>query len=150
MDTKVVVTGMGVVSPLGNDVPTYWKALCEGRSGIRTVECDTENIPSKIAGIAQDVVPEGMGPKDVRRQNCQFCGRRIDRVRQRFDIPTQSCVLTHVTTSIDLIGRGVPIDLRELALDWHFIGPLQSNKTAAVAQVFSWVHGMRTVRCWAA
>lgn len=36
--------------------------------------------------------------------------------------------------------------LRELALDWHFIGPLQSNKTAAVAQAFSWVHGVDRLR----
>lgn len=35
----------------------------------------------------------------------------LDDVIRRFDIPTQSCVLTHVTTSIDLINRGVPLDL---------------------------------------
>lgn len=32
--------------------------------------------------------------------------------------------------------------LRELALDWHFIGPLQSNKTRVVANAFQWVHGV--------
>lgn len=37
--------------------------------------------------------------------------RLLDDVRQRFDIPTQSCVLTHVTTTIDLIEKGVPVDL---------------------------------------
>ncbi|WP_420124578.1 ethanolamine ammonia-lyase subunit EutB [Nakamurella sp.] len=35
----------------------------------------------------------------------------LDDIRVRFDIPTQSCVLTHVTTTIDLIGRGAPVDL---------------------------------------
>ena len=35
----------------------------------------------------------------------------LDEVIQRFEIPTQSCVLTHVTTTIELINRGVPIDL---------------------------------------
>ncbi|WP_030437797.1 ethanolamine ammonia-lyase subunit EutB [Actinoplanes subtropicus] len=35
----------------------------------------------------------------------------IDEVRERYAIPVQSCVLTHVTTTIDLIGRGVPVDL---------------------------------------
>lgn len=35
----------------------------------------------------------------------------IDDVRQRLDIPTQSCVLTHVTTTIGLIEAGVPVDL---------------------------------------
>ncbi len=35
----------------------------------------------------------------------------LDEVIQRFEIPTQSCVLTHVTTSIEAIGRGAPVDL---------------------------------------
>ncbi|MFC7397154.1 ethanolamine ammonia-lyase subunit EutB [Chelatococcus sp. GCM10030263] len=35
----------------------------------------------------------------------------LDDLIQRYEIPTQACVLTHVTTSIDLIGRGVPVDL---------------------------------------
>ena len=35
----------------------------------------------------------------------------LDDVIHRFDIPTQSCILTHVTTTIDAIGRGAPVDL---------------------------------------
>jgi ethanolamine ammonia-lyase large subunit len=35
----------------------------------------------------------------------------FDRLRERFDIPTQSCVLTHVTTSIKSIEAGAPLDL---------------------------------------
>ncbi|MFW6773217.1 ethanolamine ammonia-lyase subunit EutB [Nocardioides sp. CPCC 205120] len=35
----------------------------------------------------------------------------LDDVRQRYDIPTQSCVLTHVTTAIDLVEAGAPVDL---------------------------------------
>ncbi|TWJ04875.1 ethanolamine ammonia-lyase heavy chain [Mucilaginibacter frigoritolerans] len=35
----------------------------------------------------------------------------IDTVRQQFDIPTQSCVLSHVTTTIELINKGAPVDL---------------------------------------
>ncbi|MDE1568839.1 ethanolamine ammonia-lyase subunit EutB [Aquabacter sp. P-9] len=37
--------------------------------------------------------------------------RLMDQVITRFDIPTQSCVLTHVTTSIELMNRGAPVDL---------------------------------------
>jgi pyridoxal phosphate enzyme (YggS family) len=33
-------------------------------------------------------------------------------------------------------------DLRELPLEWHFIGPIQSNKTRAIAELFQWVHGV--------
>ncbi len=35
----------------------------------------------------------------------------LDDIRQRFEIPTQSCVLSHVTTTMELIGKGVPVDL---------------------------------------
>ncbi|MDJ0007362.1 ethanolamine ammonia-lyase subunit EutB [Gordonia alkanivorans] len=35
----------------------------------------------------------------------------LDDIRQRFQIPTQSCVLSHVTTTVDLIEKGVPVDL---------------------------------------
>ncbi|MBI3144987.1 MAG: ethanolamine ammonia-lyase subunit EutB [Pseudogulbenkiania sp.] len=37
--------------------------------------------------------------------------RLMDSVRERFAIPTQSCVLTHVTNALELIGRGAPVDL---------------------------------------
>jgi len=37
--------------------------------------------------------------------------RLLDDIRLRYEIPTQSCVLAHVTTTIDLIGRGAPVDL---------------------------------------
>lgn len=37
--------------------------------------------------------------------------RMVDRVRENYEIPTQSCVLTHVTTTVDLIDRGEPVDL---------------------------------------
>jgi pyridoxal phosphate enzyme (YggS family) len=36
--------------------------------------------------------------------------------------------------------------LRSLALDWHFIGPLQSNKTRAIAEQFAWVHTLDRLR----
>ena len=68
MAEKVVITGMGVVSPVGNDVPTYWDNLCQGVSGIAPVDCfDASELPTRIAGMAEDVVPEGFGKKELRR-----------------------------------------------------------------------------------
>lgn len=67
---KAVVTGMGVVSPLGNTVASYWDALCAGRSGIgRITRFDASDIRTKIAGEAEDCVPEGMTPKDLNRND---------------------------------------------------------------------------------
>ena len=53
MDTtrRVVVTGMGVVSPLGNKVSDFWANLAAGKSGITKLSIiDPEPYPSKIAG----------------------------------------------------------------------------------------------------
>ncbi len=70
MRKRVVITGMGIVSPLGNDVATYWKNMCEGRSGIRTIEhFDTEKLGTKFGGISADVTPTGMEPKEIRRHS---------------------------------------------------------------------------------
>ena len=49
---RVVVTGMGVTSPVGGDVPSTWDALVNGRSGIRTMDYDwVEDMPVKIGGV---------------------------------------------------------------------------------------------------
>ena len=67
---KVVVTGMGVVSPVGNDVASFWAALVAGRSGIGpTTRFDTTDHRTKISGQAADVTPAGFTPKDMHRQD---------------------------------------------------------------------------------
>ena len=68
MHDRVVVTGMGVISPVGNGVGAFWDALCAGRSGIRPITAfDTSDLPTKFAGVVEAVVPEGMTPKELRR-----------------------------------------------------------------------------------
>ena len=37
MSRRVVVTGLGAITPVGNDVPTTWKNLCDGVCGIETI-----------------------------------------------------------------------------------------------------------------
>lgn len=56
---RVVVTGLGLVTPVGNGVETTWNNLLKSKSGIRRIESfDTEAYPSKIAGL----VPQGTEP----------------------------------------------------------------------------------------
>ena len=53
-DYRVVVTGMGVVSPLGNDVATFTDGLVAGKSGVRTISIfDPASFPTRIAGQAE-------------------------------------------------------------------------------------------------
>jgi 3-oxoacyl-[acyl-carrier-protein] synthase II len=66
---RVVVTGMGAVTPLGKDLPTFWDALIHGRSGIGTItRFDPAGYESQIAGEVKDFDPRRyMDHKDVRR-----------------------------------------------------------------------------------
>lgn len=58
MDKRVVVTGLGVVSPVGNNVETFWKNLTEGVCGIDFIkEFPTEDLPVHIAGEVKDFNP---------------------------------------------------------------------------------------------
>jgi 3-oxoacyl-[acyl-carrier-protein] synthase II len=52
---RVVVTGMGVVSPLGVGIDTFWDGLINGRSGVRRItRFDPSPYPSQIAGEVPD------------------------------------------------------------------------------------------------
>ena len=70
MSTRAVITGLGVVSPVGNTVDTFWNSLCEGKSGIGPItHFDASEYRTRIAGQAEDVVPEGMTAKDLNRMD---------------------------------------------------------------------------------
>ncbi len=66
---RVVVTGMGLITALGNDVATSWEGLVAGRSGIRTIEAfDPSRLTARIAGEVRDFDPSGvLDRKEIRR-----------------------------------------------------------------------------------
>ncbi|PYK18404.1 MAG: beta-ketoacyl-[acyl-carrier-protein] synthase II [Verrucomicrobia bacterium] len=69
-ERRVVITGMGVVTPVGNDLETFWSNLRNGVSGIRTIDAfDTSGYDCKIGGQVRDFDPKPFfnNPKDVRR-----------------------------------------------------------------------------------
>lgn len=69
-ERRVVVTGMGVVTPVGSDLPTFWESLTTGRSGIRRFErFDTSAFDCKIAGEVTDFEPAKFfkNPKSAKR-----------------------------------------------------------------------------------
>jgi ethanolamine ammonia-lyase large subunit len=53
----------------------------------------------------------GINPATDSPDNTHALLVMLDEVRTKLDIPTQSCVLAHVTTTLDLIGKGAPVDL---------------------------------------
>jgi 3-oxoacyl-[acyl-carrier-protein] synthase II len=70
-ERRVVITGMGAVSPVGNDVSAFWEALVAGRSGIeRIASFDPVNLTCKIAGEVKGFEAELVMPrKEVRRND---------------------------------------------------------------------------------
>ena len=58
MTKRVVVTGMGIISPVGNDVTTYWNNLLKGECGIDFIKSiPTDDLPVRIAGEVKDFNP---------------------------------------------------------------------------------------------
>jgi 3-oxoacyl-[acyl-carrier-protein] synthase II len=78
MLARVVITGLGVVSPIGIGVPQFWKAALEGRSGISAITSfdpfPLEGYRSRVAGRVLDFAPEQHLPTGL--------GDRVDRYAQ--------------------------------------------------------------------
>lgn len=68
---RVVITGMGVISPLGNTVEQFWNRLAAGESGISPITTfDTAHFKTKIAGSVQEFDPDArFGRKEARRMD---------------------------------------------------------------------------------
>jgi len=69
MKRRVVITGLGVLSPVGNDLKSFWDSLCAGRSGISEItHFDTTDFPTKIAGEIRGFDPLlYVTPKEIKR-----------------------------------------------------------------------------------
>ena len=83
---RVVITGMGIVSPVGSTLADAWRNVCEGNSGTVLIEdFDAETFPTRIAGIVQGFdVDQYLDRKD-QRKNDPFIhysvGATIDAIR---------------------------------------------------------------------
>lgn len=75
MNTRVVVTGLGVVSPIGIGVPTFWKAALDGRSGITAIKPFADlpldayrcRVAGQVTGFESVRFPESVNPDRVDR-----------------------------------------------------------------------------------
>lgn len=71
-ENRVVVTGLGVISAVGNDVPAFWQALKDGKNGIDTLTSfDASAFDSRIAGEVKGFEPSlyGLSTKDLKRMD---------------------------------------------------------------------------------
>ena len=77
MEHRVVITGMGVITPVGNNIGDFWRNLVDGYCGIDHIKgFDEYELPISVAGQVKDFNPEeyGLEKGDVRRSDlyCQY------------------------------------------------------------------------------
>ncbi len=106
MNRRVVVTGTGIISPVGNNVETYWKNLLDGVCGIDFIRSiPTDDLPVKIAGEVKDFVPAdyGIEPPFARKQD-KFTVYAVAAAKQAMD---ESGLVSSEEGNIDPFRLGV-------------------------------------------
>ena len=92
-DAKVVITGMGAITPLGNDVETFWSNLCAGKSGVTPItRFDATAYATRIAAEVKDFDPTLWMERKEAKRNDRFVQLAIGAARQavtnaRLDVP---------------------------------------------------------------
>ena len=83
MKQRIVITGLGAVAPLGDDVPTMWEALVAGRSGVGPITCfDTFDMEVRIAAEVKGFDPVALFGRRVARRNDRFTLFALEAARQ--------------------------------------------------------------------
>ncbi len=105
---RVVVTGLGTVCPLGNDVSTAWQALIKGVSGISPIErFPVDDLPVKFAGQIRDFDPRTvLDPKEARRFD-PFLQYTVAAAQEAFDSSGVSVDRSGADRVGVLIGTGI-------------------------------------------
>ncbi len=111
-DLMLIASKCSVVTRFRNTV---------GLPGRLSVRLQPNHPSDDLRGIAASILDGlllgagdaviGINPATDSPERCHALLSMLDEVRQKLDIPTQSCVLAHVTTTLDLIRRGSPVDL---------------------------------------
>ena len=119
MERRVVVTGMGAITPIGNDVETFWNGLKEKKLGFGPITYfDTTDYKEKLAAEVKDFEPKDyMDPKAARRME-----RFAQFATNVFDIPCgldfEKTALAGIEAMEDFFRSiKMPVSLHELGLD---------------------------------
>lgn len=120
MDRRVVISGIGLITPLGIGVKETWTALCEGKSGIAGItRFDPSDFETKIAGEVKDFHPEDFLPKKEAKRTETFIAYAIAAARMAmeesgFEINSSNADRVAVITGCGLGGLGCIEDTTKL------------------------------------
>jgi len=108
MKRRVVITGLGIVSPIGNGKDNYWQALQSGRSGVTEITSfDASAYTSRIAGVVQnfDLTPY-MSKKDIKRSD-RFTQFAVVAARMAFEDSGLDSATMDPYRAGSIIGSGI-------------------------------------------
>ena len=153
---RVVVTGMGMVTPLGCGVDASWRRLIGGQSGIRRIDrFDVDDLPAKIAGLVPTGEAEGafridevMAPKDARKNDLFIVygiAAAIEAVRDADWTPEDE--ESRERTGV-LIGSGIGglSTIAETAVELEQRGPRRVSPFFIPASLINLVSGQVSIR----
>lgn len=105
---RVVITGIGALTPVGKSAPEFWNGLISGRSGVRPIEhFDTEHFPTKFAGQIENYNPtDHFEKKEARRLDlvCQYALITADETIKDSKIDLENIDRDRVAV---LVGTGI-------------------------------------------
>ncbi|WAC69272.1 beta-ketoacyl-[acyl-carrier-protein] synthase family protein [Microbacterium sp. SL75] len=129
MSERIVVTGMGVVTPIGSTVATFWSALLSGHCGVRDIDgFEVSDLGTRFAGQVDDADYHPLVPAKVRR--------RVDRfVAMALAAAVQAAGQSGLDEKVDPARLGVCVGTSA--------GPLATNAEASAALAVGGAHELR-------
>lgn len=151
---RVVVTGMGVISPLGNSVDTFWNALVRGRSGVTEIqEFPVSRLKSKIAGIVRDFDADILIGRHESRKIDRFCQFALAASAQAItdsDLPLDQMNRSRIGVYVGSAAGGIQTLLEQTTINElrgpHRVSPgltamMISSMASAIISMKYGIHG---------
>ena len=147
---KAYVTGLGVISPLGEDIKTYWSNLVSGKSGIGQITlCDPSEFPSKIAGEVKTFQPENYIAKKELKRMARFSQMAVAASALAIENSNLSLTTEEKDSTAVIIGNGnggfpeleynarLQVTKGEMKISPYFIPMILPNMAAAnISRIF--------------
>ncbi len=152
MGRRVVVTGMGLITPLGIGVNETWEGLCSGKSGIGEItKFDTTNFKTKIAGEVKDFNPEDFLPTKEAKRTELFIAYAIAAARMAVEdsglkIDSSNGDRVGVITGCGLGGLGI-MERTIVSIDKQ--GPKRVSPFFIPMMIGNMAPGMISIHCGA-